>query len=508
MVGAETPGGAAAGAAAGAGDRRAPLRLWTQFLLGTVGVVGATCAALGILLAAFFGHYFATARLNALTTRTSALIASWEMPPVRGQPRITALVHDTGGYVWILGPGGRTLAEFGAPGFARYLDQVTPAEMTDLLQGEPLHRVTGQVPGQSWRLALVGLPLSHGARDGGQAVLWLAPVRGQDIFAAVAARLAVVAAAGLLLAVALSAWLAARLARPIRLLEEAAGHIAAGMFNADIAEQGPAEVRSLARSLRRMASQLSDLDRHRREFLADVSHELRTPLAAVHGALESMRSSAGPADGDAWRYLDTAMHETARMGRLVDDLLALARAQAGRLTLQRRSVDFTEAMLRVALSLEPISSLRGVAFRFEALQAAVAVDADPDRLSQVLWNLLDNASRYTPAGAEAVVCLTVEGGDALLQVRNPGRVLSAEDVARLFLRFERSDTERGAGLGLAIARTLVLAHGGSLAAECPPDGGLAVRLRWPLAAGASGRQRASGTGQDGDGGGGEGGGAG
>jgi signal transduction histidine kinase len=290
-----------------------------------------------------------------------------------------------------------------------------------------------------------------------------------------------VAAAGLLLAVLLAAWLASHLTGPIRRLEIAASQIAAGRFPAQPGAEGPAEVRSLARSLGHMTARLSQLDSQRRAFLADVSHELRTPLAAVRGALEGIRAAAGM-DAPSLQYVDTALHETARMSRLVDDLLALARAEAGRLVLQRRPVDLAEETARVALSLEPIASRRRVGFRFDLPEEPVLVDADPDRLSQVLWNLLDNAARHTPGGCEARVALAPGAEHAVLRLQNPGAVWSAEDAAGLFERFERRDTEGGAGLGLAIARTLARAHGGDLEAEPLPEGGLAVTLRWPRAA--------------------------
>lgn len=468
---------------AGAGGGRRPPPLRTQLLLGTIAVVVATSAALGLLLALFFGHYFARARLNLLTARTHTLAALWDRPGKATRRSIQTLMRDTGGHAWILGPGGAVLAEYGPPALAGTLHGLPADQRAAIAAGQGLRLVTDGPPGGRGRLAVVALPLPPGARGGARTVLWVAPVRGQDILAAVATRLAVVAGAGLLLAILLSAWLAARLAKPIRLLEEAAGQIAAGAFPPVPALQGAAEVRSLARSLRRMTEQLSDLDRQRRDFLADVSHELRTPLAAVRGALEGMRGGPLAADPASDRYLDTALHETARMGRLVDDLLALARSEAGRLAIRPQAVDLAEATLRVALSLEPIARVRGVAFAFDLPEGPVPVWADADRLSQVLWNLLDNAVRHTPPGSGVQVGLSSRADAAVLVLHNPGPVLAAEEAAGLFDRFERRDTSGGAGLGLAIARTLTQAHGGTLNATSPPEGGLTLHLTWPGAAG-------------------------
>ncbi len=460
---------------------RAPTHLWSQLVLGTVSVVIATSAAFAVLLALFFGHYFATARVNALTARARIVGSLWSHPPHRALPQIAALVRHTGGHCWVLNAEGGTIAQFGSSELAGGLALLTSLQETTLLQGRPVHLVTTRVVGQAGRTAVVGVPLVQPARAGGAAVVWAAPVRGRDILRAVAARLAIVAGSGLLLAVALAAWLASYLTRPIRRLEVAAGQIAAGRFVGEPGEEGPVEVRSLARSLGHMIARLADQDSQRRAFLADVSHELRTPLAAVRGALEGIRSTAAGGDTPSLQYLDTAIHETARMSRLVDDLLALARAEAGRLVLHRRAVDMAEETARVALSLEPVASRRRVGFRFDIPEVPVLVDADPDRLSQVLWNLLDNAARHTPGGCEASVRLTPGGGQAVLQLQNPGAVWSTQDAAALFERFERRDTEGSAGLGLAISRTLARAHGGDLEAKPLPEGGLAVTLRWPRA---------------------------
>ena len=458
-----------------------PVHLRSQLLLGTVSIVIATSAAFAVLLAVFFGHYFAAARVSALTARAQAAGGLWNRPPQRALPQIAALVRRTGGHCWVLGAGGVTLAQFGVPQLAGGLALLTSAEESALLLGRPLHLIADGAAGQRGATAVVGVPLAQPARDGGAAVVWVAPVRGRDILRAVAARLAIVAGSGLLLAVALAAWLASHIARPIRRLEVAAVQIAAGHFPTAPAAEGPAEVRSLAHSLGHMTARLSELDGQRRDFLADASHELRTPLAALRGALEGIRLAAADAEPRSVQYVEVAIHEAARMGRLVDDLLALARAEAGRLVLEQRPVDLAEATARVALSLEPVVTARQVGLRFDVPDAPVLVVADPDRLSQVLWNLLDNAARHTPGGAEATVRLAVVAGEAVLRLQNPGPVWSAADAAHLFTRFERRDTEGSAGLGLAISRTLARAHGGHLDAEPLPEGGLAVTLRWPLA---------------------------
>ncbi len=464
--------------------RPGPRSLRSQLIFGSLGVMAVTFTGLGLLLAAFFGHYFAAGRAASLHASGVAVSRLLAQRPAAVNARIAALVNDTGGHVWLIGPDGRTLRQMGRGSFGPYTNWLAPTELSDVLGGSSLNRFTTAGKGNQ-PFAVVGVPVprifGRPANEHG-ALVWVAGIGGGEVLQAVAARVALVAALGLILAAALFAWLSGRIVAPIRQLERAAGQIAGGAFEVSLPDSGPAEVRSLAASLGQMARHLRDLDASRRAFLADVSHELRSPLAALRGALAGA-DAGGIGPQQRARALALASEETERLGRLVDDLRVLARSEAARLELRRRAVDLREAALRVALSLEPIATARGVSFRFAGDGAAARVDADPDRLSQVLWNLLDNAARHTPAGAEAEVAVANGGPMVELRVSNPGERIPPETVARLFERFERGgdETGGGTGLGLAIARRLVEAHGGSIAAESPAEGGLTVTISWPAA---------------------------
>ncbi len=460
---------------------RAPADLRSQLVLGSVVVVLLTFSVLGVLLAAFFGHYFTDGRLTGLTYRARSVGRLMRRAPARANPRITTMVRDTGGHVWVVSAQGAVVRQFGHDGFGPYTRWVTSAQVQDILAGHTRARAVPYGQSHPQEEAVVGVPVAPAGAGPPLAVLWVAPVGGAAILRAVAARLAVVATLGLLVAVLLFAWLGARLARPIRGLGHAATRIAAGEFEVPVVAAGSSEVRSLAQSLREMALQLQEVDRHRRDFLADVGHELRTPLAALRGALEGIRAGTAPPAVRA-RYVDLAVAETARLARLVDDLLALSRAQAGHLQLRLEDVDFKEVLLRVALSLEPVALARDISFSFDVPDAPVVVQADPDRLSQVLWNLLDNAARHTPPGGVAQVSVAADPPAVLLRVSNPGAVIAGEAAAHLFERFARgaSGDAYGAGLGLAIVRTLVELHHGLVQADAPPEGGLCVTVRWPV----------------------------
>ena len=454
--------------------------LWVQLVVSSVLVVALTFAALAVLLAAFFARFLPAGRVDFLLPRADTIAHLLVRHAPAAVLRIGSLVRASGGHVWIVGGDGAVLHRFPKiPPAAPLSHWVVQAEESVVLSGHELARIAPAAAGTS-AMAVVGVPvLSTTADLGARAVFWVSPVGGIAELRAVGARVALVAAIGLVVAGLLFAWLAERVARPVRRLEAAARRIAGGTFDVEPVQNGPAEVRSLAGSLREMGRHLGEVDQQRRDFLADVAHELRTPLTALRGALEAMRSSgvALPAD----RHFELALGETSRLTRLVDDLLAMARIGSGRTDLHLTTVDLWESLLRIALSLEPVAARRGVTVRFGAQAPDARVAADPDRLSQVLWNLMDNAVRHAPPGSEVAVSIVAPREAVTLTIANPGPPLSAEALQHLFDRFERgsADGEGSSGLGLAIARALAEAHGATLVADSPSGGGLRIRLHWP-----------------------------
>jgi two-component system OmpR family sensor kinase len=221
-------------------------------------------------------------------------------------------------------------------------------------------------------------------------------------------------------------------------------------------------------------------------FIADASHELRTPLTSVRGLADYGRQQGDAASREELlRLMDLIARESGRMGRLVDDLLLLARFDAGR-PLDRRPVDLA------SIAAEAVHRARVVApGRPITLEAAepVIVDADAERLRQIIDNLVGNAVRHTPAGSPVTVTVTSEPGGGLLTVADQGPGMTPEQASRVFERFYRTDgartrTRGGTGLGLAIAASLAAAHGGELSVDTRPGHGAAFHLRLPLPAAA------------------------
>jgi two-component system OmpR family sensor kinase len=268
-------------------------------------------------------------------------------------------------------------------------------------------------------------------------------------------------------------WIATLLARP---LDRIAG-FAAGVGEGDLKRRldenrGPAEVQSLTNSLNRMLERLQRAFEREREFVADASHELRTPITIAQGELDLLRREAAQPERER---LDIVRRELARMERLIADMLSLAREDAARL-LSVRSVPVDDILDDLRRDLPLLGPRRYCVGSLEG-----TIDADPDRIAQVLRNLARNAVTHT--GADGVVEVDAEEcpAGARFRIRDDGPGIASDEAAHLFERFYRADESRardteGSGLGLAIARAIVEAHGGRIWAEPGPGGVVAFEL--------------------------------
>jgi two-component system OmpR family sensor kinase len=306
------------------------------------------------------------------------------------------------------------------------------------------------------------------------------------------------AAAAVVLLAALGLPLVRASLAPLREIESTAAAIAGGDLSQRIDHAaGNTEVGRLAEALDMMlasietaylaradgeARALESQDRMRR-FIADASHELRTPLTSMRGLAEYGLQQGGDASPEELlRLMGLIAREGGRMGRLVDDLLLLARFDAGR-ALERRPVDLA------SIAAEAVHQARIVAVgRPITLEAAepVIVDADTERLRQIIDNLIGNAIQHTPAGTPVAVTVSSEPGSGRLTVADRGPGMTQEQASHVFERFYRTDDARtrargGAGLGLAIAASLAAAHGGELTVDTQPGHGAAFHLRLPQA---------------------------
>jgi two-component system OmpR family sensor kinase/two-component system sensor histidine kinase BaeS len=267
-----------------------------------------------------------------------------------------------------------------------------------------------------------------------------------------------------------------RLARPVGDVIEAVGRVADGDLSTRVDERGPREARALARAFNAMTSRLEAGEEQRRRLLADVSHELRTPLSVVQGNLEALVDGVHPADE---AHLSAILDETKILSRLVEDLRTLSLAESGALALHREAVDVGVLVRDTVDSFASQAEPAAIAIEAQVSGGLPQVDADPVRAREILENLIANAIRYTPRGGRVSVEAGAKDGFVAIDVRDTGAGIAPELVDRIFDRFYKSAESRGAGLGLAIAKQLVEAHGGQITATSVLGEGTNIRFTLP-----------------------------
>ncbi len=287
-----------------------------------------------------------------------------------------------------------------------------------------------------------------------------------------------------ILSMTLAFFLARRISGPITAVAGAAERIAAGDLSARAelpryARHSRDETAMLAHHFNAMAAALEQLEHERQVMIADIAHELRTPLTILQGQLDAMQDGIVPFNERELGKLDA---QTELLGRLIDDLRTLSLADAKRLALERTPTDLVAVARRVCESFREKAQRGGLTLDFCSDAPQAPLCADPDRLAQVLSNLLENAVRYTPSGGRVNVSVGALTGGLELSVEDTGP--GFPEGAQVFERFYRAETSRGragggSGLGLAIVRTLVELHGGRVEAHNRAEGGAAFHVTLP-----------------------------
>jgi signal transduction histidine kinase len=274
-----------------------------------------------------------------------------------------------------------------------------------------------------------------------------------------------------LIALALGAILFIQITSPLRQLKKAAAAIARGDLSQRVPIRSRDEFGELGQTFNHMAENLAQAETQRQHAAADVAHELRTPLAAIQATLEGMQDGVLPINEENLAALHT---ETLLLNRLVGDLRLLSLAEAGQLPLERQEIHPGDLIQQVTGRMKPQASQQGVHLETEVSDGLPPIWIDPDRITQVLNNLIGNALRYTPEGGSITMrAAQVEAAPRVqFSVTDTGPGIDAGDLPFIFDRFYRADPSRtrasgGSGLGLAIVKGLVEAHGGTVAADSP-----------------------------------------
>ncbi len=284
------------------------------------------------------------------------------------------------------------------------------------------------------------------------------------------------------------------LASRIERVRAGTARIAGGQLGSEVPVEGHDEVAGLAEDFNRMARSLGEMaereremERARRDLIASVSHDLRTPLASTRALIDAVADGVATDRETEERYLSSASRELAHLSRLVDDLFELARIDAGALQLTLEEASLHDLISDTISSFQPQAERRGVRLVGEVSGDVDPVLANPPRLQRVLHNLLSNAIRHTPADGTVALRARPEGDEVRVEVSDTGEGIAPEDLPRVFERSFRAERSRtraeeedtpGAGLGLAIARGLIEAHGGTMDVES--DLGRGSRFRFTL----------------------------
>ena len=289
---------------------------------------------------------------------------------------------------------------------------------------------------------------------------------------------------GLILAASGGWLLAHRALKPVDRMAAAARRISAEDLSQRVNETGTGdELDSLAKTLNQMLSRLDAAFSQIRRFSADASHELQTPLTILKGEMElALRSARTPEEYRA--TLESALEEVDRIDRLVEGLLLLARAEAGVLRMDRQAVDLGQVLEEVYIRLKPLADSHCVELLLGSIEP-LCVQGDRERLQRMIFNLVDNAIKYTGAGGRVTLELQRESRWASILVSDTGIGIPTEEQEHIFQAFYRTSearpmAERGTGLGLPIAESIAITHGGTITVESAPGQGSSFKVSIPI----------------------------
>ena len=260
--------------------------------------------------------------------------------------------------------------------------------------------------------------------------------------------------------------------RPLDQLKDAAQAIQQKEFKTRVPEEGTQELVAVAQSFNSMAAQLEKAEELRRNLLSDVAHELRHPLHIINGNIEAMIDGVFPLDKEG---LERIKNQAGLLTRLIDDLHELAQAEAQQIILDKRPIHVGQLVEQAAISFRPEAETKQIKLEVELLGKLPELNVDPERMKQVIFNLLSNAVRYTPENGKIKVSAEQLDDQVQIQIRDNGAGIDPADLPHVFDRFYRSDKARnreksGTGLGLAIVKALIEAHDGTISVSSTGNG--------------------------------------
>ncbi|NIP25546.1 MAG: HAMP domain-containing protein [Phycisphaerae bacterium] len=299
------------------------------------------------------------------------------------------------------------------------------------------------------------------------------------------------AAAALVIALTIAYFVSKSMTSPIREMKEIAQRLASGDFSRKVRIKNKDELGELAKSLNTMAGELQAkmenlerMDRVRTDFVANVSHELKTPLTLIKGYIETLEDKAIKDTEKAGKFISIIKDHTNRLSNIIDDLLSLSELELSRDSIEKSEFDLQNLMDDIALGFGHVLTARHQKLTIESQGQDFKIEADRDKIEQVFVNLIDNAIKYTEDGGQIRICLVQQNGELFVTVEDNGIGIQEEHLDRVFERFYRVDKGRsrqlgGTGLGLGIAKHIVLAHKGEIRIESDTGKGTKVFVTLP-----------------------------
>jgi len=349
-------------------------------------------------------------------------------------------------------------------------------------RGYVIYDPSGRYLGQSLRSSTLGdgLPIEVDGTTVGYVIAGSGP-REQEFSARVNRSIIGASIVAGLVAILLGLLLIRTVVRPLGIVRDAAQRIGSGELSFRVPVASEDEIGDLARQFNEMAAALEQDEISRRKMMADIAHELRTPLAVMRGQAEALEDGVFPLTPE---NVAPIRDQTILLARLVDDLRDLALAEAGQLPLELSDVDLSRLVPRVIRYFQPQAQAKGLSLSVDLAKSLPLIQADSQRLEQVLGNLLSNALRHTPEGGAIRVKAWSEAASVCFAVIDNGQGIASDDLPHLFDRFYRAGVARsrsdgGTGLGLSIAKQLVEAHGGEITVKSEFGKGATFTIRLP-----------------------------
>jgi two-component system sensor histidine kinase BaeS len=410
-------------------------------------------------------HRSDTDAAAASAARAYEAAGGWENADLSGPVAIAARDQAT---ITVIDASGETLRE-PTQEAADMLERMHGIAIVDVPRGDPLDAAV-VVGGQAVGTLQLRFPLTH------------LPTPEEEVRTALTKTALIGGIVAIVAAIAMALFVAGRVSEPLTALTEAATQMAAGKRDVRVdMSDAPGELGTLARTFDTMAAAVQREDQLRRQLVRDLAHEVRTPLSILRGTTEALVDGVVTPDEET---LTTLHDEVLQLTRLVGDLETLADAEAAGLHMEAAPVDLADVARDVTQLAAAAAADAELRLEVDLLPAPVM--GDTARLHQVAVNLLSNAIRYTPAGGEVTARTGTTDRGAFLEVLDSGPGLDPDEIPRLFERFYRghaADAD-GSGIGLAVARELVQAHGGAIEAANRPEGGAVFRVELPRSAAA------------------------